>query len=93
MTYTVLDVDGTESALVMGGSKPTLAEMQAVVGGYIERVTIRGGELWVNEEGRLHGLPVNDAASVLAGGLIVGRVLKTLYADAVVLFPCEEAAR
>ena len=45
------------------------------VGGYIEFVNTQYGDMIVNEEGLLHGLPVNDVASLLAGKQIVGRVL------------------
>lgn len=38
-----------------------LASMQAVVGGYVEHVTLRGRfvglHMWVNEQGMLEGLP------------------------------------
>ncbi len=44
--------------------KPTLSEMQATVGGYVEHVALDGRtHLWLNEEGKLEELPVNNAAS------------------------------
>ena len=50
-----------------------LATLQGLVGGLIEHVPAGVNvHLWVNEEGRLLGLPVNRGASVLAGRLIVG---------------------
>lgn len=85
MTYTTLDVDGTEAPMKMRGKKPTLEEMQAVVGGYIERVSFKGGEMWVNEDGLGLGLPVNVKATELAqtgafaGNVIVGRVLVSRF--------------
>lgn len=41
--------------------------IQSVVGGYFEAVTSSTGEttFWVNEEGKLIGLPMNPAATVL----------------------------
>lgn len=67
----------------------TLAAMQAVVGGYIEHVHLPRPlevvgivfiHMVVNEEGKLHGLPINHTATALANlaGLpdfIVGDVL------------------
>lgn len=46
------------------GTDFSLAEMQAVVGGYIEVVFLDNGEIMVvNEEGKLNGLPYNVAAT------------------------------
>ena len=60
-------------------AKPTLKEMQDIVGGYIEPVSVRFEKyiriMVVNEEGKLRGLTVNIAASKIAGSLIVGDVL------------------
>lgn len=59
-----LKTDGSRTALER---EPNLEEMQAMVGGWIERVRVAAdgelADLIVNEEGRLHGLPVNAAAS------------------------------
>lgn len=44
-----------------------LVELQSLVGGYIETYLTRGGR-WIllcNEEGKLHRLPVNAAATYL----------------------------
>lgn len=44
-----------------------LAELQSLVGGYIEFVRFDDGSaMIVNEEGRLRGLPVNPIASYIA---------------------------
>ncbi len=44
-----------------------LRQLQGLVGGYIEGVTLRNGHmLYINEEGKLKGLPVNDVATDLA---------------------------
>lgn len=57
----------------------TLAEMQAIVGGYIEIVPSRiedGMVLVVNEDGKLLGLPANALASGhCPGDVLVGNVL------------------
>jgi len=52
----------------------SLAGMQGVVGGYIERVAlVEPFELYCNEDGLLQRLAPNLLASRLAGQLIVGR--------------------
>ncbi len=49
------------------GRKFSLRELQAVVGGYIEIITLRDGRLMIlNEEGNLLGLPPNPVATVIA---------------------------
>jgi hypothetical protein len=69
--------------------RPTLAESQQIVGGYIELVKARSSKtqkvvtLVVNEEGKLQNLPVNQAItdeygpSIRGGygGYIVGNVI------------------
>lgn len=57
--------------------KPTLAQLQKAVGGYIEMVRIPDSAqyLYVNEEGRVHGLPPNLQATALALQNIVGDVV------------------
>lgn len=60
-------------------TKPTLEEMQHIVGGYIEPVkVIHEGHIRtmvVNEEGNCMGLPANTVASNAAGRRVVGDVL------------------
>jgi Domain of unknown function (DUF3846) len=68
---------------------PTLEQMQATVGGYIEAVEIGDAIMWVNEEGKLSGLTPNNIATDLAepgrwifeGDYIAGDVLLTGLAD------------
>lgn len=44
-----------------------LIELQSIVGGYIEAVRLSGDLImWVNEEGKLKGLPVNPEATRMA---------------------------
>ena len=53
-----------------------LPELQNTVNGYIEIVTLLNGKkMVINEEGRLKGLPHNEAATKLFGADIVGDVL------------------
>jgi hypothetical protein len=45
---------------------PTLADLQGAVGGYVETVDFGDGCLgWLNEEGKLDGLPINRVATEL----------------------------
>lgn len=62
-----------------------LKTLQEAVGGFVERVCIskhrlKGLDLWLNEEGKLDGLPLNPMATNLSevwkhGDFIVGNVL------------------
>lgn len=65
---TLYKSDGTVQAVRPGdGKRFTLVELQGLVGGYIERVPFPDGEsLWMNEEGKLRGLPRNDRATAAA---------------------------
>ena len=63
MAY-VLRTDGSTEQLE---GKPTLEQLQALVGGYIELVPIfDGSHMYCNEEGKLLGLKPN----IFAGALI-----------------------
>lgn len=75
MKATLITPDGKVSDVVPSGKKLSLDEMQKLVGGYIERVTIKGGEMYVDEEGLLKNLPLNQKASELAGRGLVGNAL------------------
>lgn len=61
----------------------TLKDYQDAVGGYIETVftASRSGIIWLNEEGKIYGLPVNHRASNIAliddSDYIVGNVIVT----------------
>lgn len=47
--------------------KQSLKFLQKAVGGYIEHLSMPDGELdlWLNEEGKLEGLPINSVATDL----------------------------
>lgn len=68
-------VTGSVEVVEAQGGRFSLEELQRYVGGYIERVMVGGRTMWVNEEGRIMGLPVNKRASELAAQEIVGDVL------------------
>jgi len=55
---------------------PTSEEAREFVGGYWEIIHLRSGDqLIVNEDGRLKGLPINEEASELYGGWVVGNAI------------------
>jgi hypothetical protein len=56
-----------EPVLPANGATFTLEEMQRMVGGHIEALRLGDGTiLWLNEEGKLYGLPFNPIANELA---------------------------
>ena len=65
------------------GKTFTLQELQRMVGGFIEALDLQNGfVMWLNEEGKLKGLPYNPVAHAIAmrAGLpahdyVVGNVL------------------
>jgi len=73
MAY-ILKVDGTTEQM---GQNPSLEELQAAVGGYIEMVRTINGYMYCNEEGKLLGLPMNLAATnmLLFDDVVVGDVV------------------
>jgi hypothetical protein len=71
--------DGIDMELVPEkGTQFTLVELQTLVGGLIEKAPTKDGRIIImNEEGRLHKLPLNNKASSLCNHVdfIVGDVL------------------
>jgi hypothetical protein len=56
--------------------RPTLEQAQEYVGGWIQMIRLANGDqLIVNEEGLVHRLPFNPAASAIAGQPIVGNAM------------------
>jgi len=75
----VIRTDGTSERL-WGDDKPTLTQIQEVVGGWIEHVPIimEGMYMYCNEEGKLKGLPPNwlatnliDFDDVICGDVVI----------------------
>lgn len=54
-----------------------LPAYQRAVGGPIEQIRLVGAHMYVNEEGAIHGLPINTRASAVAAVAIVGDALVT----------------
>lgn len=65
---TVIRVDGsTEEVEPANGTDFSLKELQDIVEGYIETVSLKDGRLMViNEEGRIYDLPRNEQATRIA---------------------------
>lgn len=62
----ILRADGSKEVIDMSLWRDYLSNMQSIVGGFIEHVnTSIGADMWINEEGRLEGLPVNENATEL----------------------------
>jgi len=63
MSYIVIDhVDGTRTY----PGVPNYKDLRYLVGGHVEAIRIPGGmTMYVNEEGKLMGLPVNARATVI----------------------------
>jgi hypothetical protein len=84
---TLLRADGTsEEVEPANGKYWTLAEMQKLVGGYVEPASaIDGRVLLLNEHGKIHDLPPNEAATRLfrygAYDRIVGDVLVVTHQE------------
>ena len=82
--FTLIKVNG-EITVIEVDSVGALKKMQDLVGGLIEIVKVSEGRvLIINEEGKIHGLPVNNVASMIFDSdtdYIVGDVLLTDYAE------------
>jgi antibiotic biosynthesis monooxygenase (ABM) superfamily enzyme len=87
MEAMTINAETMETSIIDIPREGALRQMQEAVEGYIECVTLDGFEMWVNEEGKLRGLPVNEVATALwesvygATDVIVGNVLITGMAD------------
>lgn len=69
----VLFVPVTGEAELRAIRSDDLDAMQKMVGGYIEPVRLNGRSvIYVNEEGRLNGLPLNPRLSLIANMDLVG---------------------
>lgn len=67
----LIDTDGGISWTDIGQPEAHLQLLQTLVGGWVQAVDLTPDlTLWVNEEGKLNGLPVNEAAT---------RVWKAVY--------------
>lgn len=74
-TYTLVKAIADDTRQIEELPNGDLATLQNAVGGYIEPVYLNEMVMWVNEEGLLRGLPINLAATLMAGKQIVGDVV------------------
>jgi hypothetical protein len=78
-------------------------ELQSRVGGYVQVIALRGQfagyELWLNEEGKLNGLPFNSCATLIweecygRTDVVVGNAVITRMANAEGVTPTMTAAQ
>lgn len=59
----VVDIFGNIEQMALSGD--SLEQLQAAVGGYIQMVPVGPYSMYVNEEGKMIGLPVNVIATAL----------------------------
>lgn len=73
--YTVIQPDGISTTHVLK-KRATLTELQEWVGGYIQIIQLSARQ-WaiVNEEGRIHGLPINTHIGNTRWGPLCGNVV------------------
>jgi len=70
MKVLVIQPDGYgDTSEITGPEAGRLAQFQAHVGGFIEAIGGAGWAAYVNEDGRMRGLPPNYAATRLAAAL------------------------
>ena len=83
-----IKADGTTETVRAAGAKWSLEELQALVGGYIEKMPGVPFTMLMNEEGLLRDLPVNGTATMLVRKALAGQTLRylpTIVGDVVVL--------
>ncbi len=74
--------NGTTTTVAIDG----LADMQAVVDGYIERAcSFDGVDMWVNEEGLLRTLPINMKATAIRDNLTAIPAFYPIVGDVIIL--------
>lgn len=79
-----IKINGILDVEPKNGKDFSLEELQQYVGGYIQIVDLGKECLVINEEGKLHNLPINitatniahDAGALFLGDYIVGNVLR-----------------
>lgn len=72
----LIKADGTESEVHPQGKKWTLAEMQGLVGGYIEYMPGIKIRMVMDEEGKLKNKPINQVATTIVQMALLGKPLR-----------------
>ena len=67
-----IPVEGHPEIITVEEGQDELALLQKTVGGYIEAVTVTedGHTLYLNDEGKMNGLPVNETATRMTRGIL-----------------------
>ena len=67
LTYLIIPAQPTASTIIRQCTFADAYEvMRGTVGGYIELVSLKMADMYINEDGKLHDLPVNSRATQLA---------------------------
>ena len=86
----ILKTDGSMETVPLY-KKETLEQLQGWVGGYIECVRVRFAgrirDVWINEEGLLKNLPVNQEATNLYEATLGCSLKNPLVGDVVIILP------
>ena len=81
---TLIQPSGAVTVVRPKGTDFTLAELQGFVGGYIEHLSVGRGHLYLDEEGKCKGLPLNRMATeralqagvqLMPGDVLLGNVI------------------
>jgi len=81
----ILRTDGTSETVTLPDGNDKLTALQGLVGGWIEAITLDAWRtLIVNEEGKLHNLPVNELATAALHAADPIWRLDTILGDAVI---------
>lgn len=89
----LIKADGTEMEVKPVGSKWTLIELRAYVGGDIEMMPGVSFKMFMDEEGGLKRLPLNQKATKLVLESLKGKVLRytpRIVGDVLLLDPGEK---
>lgn len=87
MKAILIKTDGVTKVIEIKG---TLAELQEAVGGYIEAIRLKDHVAYINEEGKLQGLPSNAMGTLVAwqhGGI---SLRDQIVGDMIILGPTDE---
>jgi hypothetical protein len=88
-TYAIIYANGTDSVF-MSENAPDYDTLNKAVGGWLEGVALVGVTAYVNEEGKLKGLPVNALATRLAHRDEAIYPQDTINGDMIVLGPLDD---
>ena len=88
-TYAIIYANGTDSVFMSEGA-PDYDTLNKAVGGWLEGVPLVGVTAYVNEEGKLMGLPVNALATRLAHRDEAIYLSDTINGDMIVLGPLDD---